>query len=485
MKLLTEMFPHQREAAEKLSRLKVGALYMEMGTGKTRVALELIKRRLDAGKIDRVLWLCPCSAKENLVNDIIKHTGSDGSELIKICGIESLSQSQRLYEEVYRFLQGRKTFLIVDESNLVKNPFAIRSCRIVYAASICTYRLILNGTPISKNEADLFNQWYLLDWRILGYSSYYSFAANHLEFDEKFTHRVRRVLHVDYLTDKIAPYTYEIKKEDCREEGLILPEKIYSRTWFTLTPAQNSHYETVRDAFLELLLEDEDRIGSAAVYRTFTALQQVTSGRRITSSAEDPIVHEPFFASPEENPRIRCLLDAIEDMPGKIIIWTKFRHEAGDVIDILTQRYGEGSAVRFDASVDRRTRAENIEAFRDSARFFVANKQCAGYALNLQFCSNVIYYDNDWDWATRAQSEDRVHRIGQESDVNICDICADRKIDERILECLLKKERLVDSFRAAVKQKNYRQWLEGSDDDTNRAESGGKARRYKRVYRGA
>ena len=34
---------NQKQAFEKFKKLKVGALFMEQGTGKTKVALELIK----------------------------------------------------------------------------------------------------------------------------------------------------------------------------------------------------------------------------------------------------------------------------------------------------------------------------------------------------------------------------------------------------------------------------------------------------------
>ena len=48
MEFITGLFDYQTEAVDKLMRVKVGALYMEMGTGKTRTALELIQRRLKA-----------------------------------------------------------------------------------------------------------------------------------------------------------------------------------------------------------------------------------------------------------------------------------------------------------------------------------------------------------------------------------------------------------------------------------------------------
>ena len=86
--LKTKLLKHQAVGVEKLKRLKVGALYMEMGTGKTRTALELIKLKLDKGKINHIIWLCPCECKINLQRDIEKHCFCDG--VITICGIETL-----------------------------------------------------------------------------------------------------------------------------------------------------------------------------------------------------------------------------------------------------------------------------------------------------------------------------------------------------------------------------------------------------------
>ena len=202
MKLITNLYDHQRKAVEKLERITIGALYMEQGTGKTRTALELIKKRLDAGKVGKVLWLCPCSVKENLRRDLLKHC-SDIS-MITICGIETLSSSIRVNSELLDMVQNNKVYLIVDESNLVKNHRAKRTQNITRLAGYCKYKLILNGTPISKCEKDLFSQWYILDWRILGYKSFWSFAANHLEYDERVPGKINRCLNIDYLVRKIA-----------------------------------------------------------------------------------------------------------------------------------------------------------------------------------------------------------------------------------------------------------------------------------------
>lgn len=94
---------------------------MEQGTGKTRTALELINIRLNKGRIDHVIWLCPCSVKETLRRDIIKHTGDEQSDLITICGIETLSTSIKWNSYLLEIANNKSCYLIVDESSKTKN----------------------------------------------------------------------------------------------------------------------------------------------------------------------------------------------------------------------------------------------------------------------------------------------------------------------------------------------------------------------------
>ena len=73
MYLKNQLYPYQKQAVEKLKKVKVGALFMEQGTGKTITALELIRLRLERKKVNKVIWLCPCSAKSNTKEDLRKH----------------------------------------------------------------------------------------------------------------------------------------------------------------------------------------------------------------------------------------------------------------------------------------------------------------------------------------------------------------------------------------------------------------------------
>jgi SNF2 family DNA or RNA helicase len=457
MILKTELYDHQKKAVEKLINLKVGALYMEMGTGKTRTAMELIKHRLDCGKINKAIWLCPYSVKNNLKEDLLKHT--DNIDFIEIYGIESLSSSLKLNCKLLNIVKDDKVFLIVDESNLVKNHYANRTIAITRLSQYCAYKLILNGTPISKSEKDLYSQWKILDWRILGYQSFWSFAANHLEYDQYKKGRIVRCLNTDYLTKKIAPYSYQIRKSEC----LDLPYKTYSTRYFDMTEDQMQEYENAKMCFLALV----DEFDSAGIYRLFTALQLVVSGNEVFGGYKKPITHKPLFKNIKDNPRIQALTNIIENIDGKIIIWCKFTQEIKDIEKILIEEYGEEQVCTFFGEMNTKKRNLNKEKFKNSARFFIANKTCAGYGLNLQFCSNMIYYSNDFNWATRAQSEDRVHRIGQENNVHIVDLCAYDTIDKRILKSLGNKENLSDSFKSLLDKykdnKKLSDWIDGKE----------------------
>lgn len=153
--------------------------------------------------------------------------------------------------------------MVVDESLLIKNPKAKRTQNIQNLADKCTYKMILNGTPVSRNEADLFSQFYLLDWRILGYKSYWSFAANHLEYNDK--GQLRKVLGVESLTEKINPFVFQVTKSDC----LQFPPKHYETHYFELTSAQWSEYGRVE----EILLTGLDEYKPSTLYRFFSGLQ--------------------------------------------------------------------------------------------------------------------------------------------------------------------------------------------------------------------
>ena len=128
---------------------------------------------------------CPVSVKRTIADEIEKHLPKAVYELMEtsrvnnweadiyIAGLESISQSLSLNFVLLDLVQKRRCFIVVDESSLVKNHMAKRTREIWRLGERAQYKLILSGTPVTNNEQDL-SQWYFLDPRILATSFYSS-----------------------------------------------------------------------------------------------------------------------------------------------------------------------------------------------------------------------------------------------------------------------------------------------------------------------
>lgn len=443
----TELMDHQKAAVDKVAPSKVGALFMEMGTGKSLAAIELVRRK--AAKIDKVIWYTPVSLKENVRGQILKHTDCTDVYVFDdktrpgklprvrwyVIGIESMSSSNRVIAAANELTTDR-TMVILDESSYIKGHDALRTQRITMISERARYRLILTGTPLSQGVVDLYAQMKFLSPKILGYSSFYSFSANHLEYSDKFPGMIVRAHNVPYLAAKIQPYVYQVTKKEC----LDLPAKTYESRYFPMTHQQRVRYNQAKDEILNDITVDE--FDSITIFRLFTALQQITSGfwRRKGEQVEIP------------SWRCDTLIETIEEIAPdeKIIIFAKFHHDITEIKDTLEQNYGQGCVAMFTGQLNVKAREKELERFRNGARFFLATQSCGGHGLTLNESHYVIFYNNAFKYAERLQAEDRCHRIGQEHKVTYIDLICSNSIDERIDKVLNKKGSLVQDFKREV-----------------------------------
>lgn len=451
MNLRTSLFEHQRPAVEKLLPTRVGGLFMDMGTGKTRCAIELIARRL--GRIDRVLWFCPVSLKETIRAEVLKHTDLDDAALcvfdehttqrnmrpealVYVIGLESLGQSDRVTLAANALITDR-SYVVVDESSYIKGHTAKRTQRITAMAERARYRLILTGTPLSQGVVDLFAQMRFLSPAILGYHSFYSFAANHLEYSDKYPGMIVRAHNTAHLASKIAPYVYQVTKEEC----LTLPAKLCDVRYYSLTEEQQAAYWAAKETLLPLVAENP-YLASYAIFQLFTALQEIVSGfwNRVNGLAEYP------------HRRIEMLQDALAAMPAeaKVIIWCRFQYSVRQIVAALTAEYGAAAVAQLHGGIGERERTAEIAQWRRAGRFLVATQATGGHGLTLTEAHYAVFYENGFKYAERVQAEDRIHRIGQAQPCTYVDLVATRSIDERIQRALSDKADVVAAFRQQV-----------------------------------
>lgn len=445
----TNLMSHQRAAVEKVLPSRVGGLFMEMGTGKSLTAIEL--SRLRSAKIDKAVWFCPVTLKETVQHEIRKHTDCEDVYVFDdktrqgqvpivrwyVVGIESMSSSNRVVAAVNSLVTD-KTMVILDESSYIKGHRSRRTERLTFICGRAKYRLILTGTPISQGVVDLFAQMRFLSPKILGYNSFYTFAANHLEYSEKFPGMIVQSHNLPYIAAKIQPYVYQVTKQEC----LDLPPKTYESRYFGMTEEQSYYYGLAKDEILDSI--DIDEFDSIAIFRLFTALQSIVSGFWNWKGKRLEF----------ESKRAEMLVNTVAEIPEteKVIIFAKFQYDIDTIKNVLETEHGPSCAATYTGRLNEAQRHTELQRFRDDARFFLATQSSGGHGLTLNEAHYVIFYNNGFKYSERLQAEDRCHRIGQESKVTYIDIWCDAKIDDRIQTALVKKGSAVRDFRDEVEK---------------------------------
>ena len=465
----TKPYAHQLTALKKSWAQKNYALFMEMGTGKSKVLVDNIAMLYDNGAIRGALIVAPKGVYKNWdqiefpvhLPDHVEHTKVlweanitkkkqteldtlfDGKEELKILimNVEAFSTSKGL-DFAHSFLNiflGR-ALIGIDESTTIKSPTAKRTKNILKIGELAKYRRILTGSPVTKSPLDLFSQCEFLDPWLLGHNSYYSFRARYANmvkrnFGGRSVQLVTSYRRLDELGDKLDDFSYRVLKEDC----LDLPEKVFTKRIVELSKEQKEIYAQLKETALAFT-EDGKVMSTVNVMTQLMRLHQVTCG---TFKADDGTVkHLP-------NNRIQALMDCLEETDGKVIIWATYREDIKKIVESLKKAYGEASTVEYHGGVDATLRQEHIAQFQQEkgpTRYFVGNAQTGGYGITLTAANTVIYFSNSYDLEKRLQSEDRAHRIGQTGSVLYIDLIAEKTIDERIVKALRTKVNIANEI---------------------------------------
>jgi SNF2 family DNA or RNA helicase len=455
-KFKSKPFAHQSKALEMSWDKEVFAYFMEMGTGKSKVLIDNIAMLYNAGKIDSALIIAPKGVYKNWFDSEIPNHMPDyiekkvglwrtdpnakelqplfksGAELhILIMNVEAFSTKKGL-QFAHKFLSCHKTLLGIDESTTIKNPNAKRTKNILSLKPFTKYRRILTGSPVTKSPLDLFSQCQFLDSWLLDQSSYYAFRTRYaicrkINVSGRQVEIVVGYRNLGELSEKLKPFSYRVLKDDC----LDLPPKTYTKRIIELSDDQKKVYKTMKEKAIAFL--NGKMISTATVITQLMRLHQITCGH---FTADDGSVQEI------KNNRIDELMDILEEMEGKAVIWAHYRYDIEKIVEAISKKYGEDSVVTYygDTSTDDRQKAiTKIQDPTSKVRFIVGTPQTGGYGITLTGASTMIYYSNGYDLEKRQQSEARIDRIGQEKPMTYIDIIAEGTVDDKIVQSLRKK----------------------------------------------
>ena len=457
-KFKTKPYAHQMTALEKSWNKETYAYFMEMGTGKTKVLIDNMSMLYDKGKVNgaliiapkgvvgtwytnelpthlpdhienvTVLWQPNITKKQQESLDTLFQEG-EGLHIL-IMNVEAFSTDKgRLFAS--KFMSCHNTLMAIDESTTIKNPSAKRTKNILTLGKEAKYRRIMTGSPVTKNPLDLFSQCYFLDPFLLDFHSYYSFRNRYAEMKTMHAHGrsiqiVSKFRHLGELSESLQSFSYRVLKEDC----LDLPDKIFIKRQITLTPEQRKLYDQMKKQALAIL---EGKVSSTKNSLTqLMRLQQITCGHFTDDTGKtQPIV----------NNRISELMNVLEDVEGKAIIWAHYQYDMKHIMQEIEKVYGPGSMVDYYGLTPKEVRQDHITKFQNDpkCRFFIGTPSTGGYGITLTAANTVIYYSNGYDLEKRLQSEDRAHRMGQKKPVTYVDINAEDTVDEKIVKALRKK----------------------------------------------
>jgi SNF2 family DNA or RNA helicase len=397
------LLDNQTTAKEYLLPYKVGALFMEPGTGKTRVSCELVNTAKD---IDLVAWVGPLQTirpKDGLTS-VVDEINKWGGFNTDVCytGIESIQSSDRIYLNLHnRISKARNPFIIVDESLKIKNADAKRTKRMMELGEMAQYKLVLNGTPLSKSLLDLKPQLDFLSRKILNMSDaeYKNTFCQYTKVTKCFKGRreytkefITGYENIDYLYSLIRHYVFECDLS-------LAVKQYYSGINYTIDDESLEEYNRLKEKYLdnEMLQWKNNNI---------------------------------FLEMTQKMQHSYCCT------PSKF-----------EALDKHFKEYDESRTIIYCKYIASR---EACEKYFKKATVLSYQKESLG--LNLQHLNHTVYFDKIWDLALRTQSGRRTYRTGQEYDCTYTDMTGNVGLESLIDKNIEKKIGMVEYFKGKTKE---------------------------------
>ncbi len=444
----TKAWKHQKQAFWFAKDLRAAMLAMSMGTGKSKVAVDLVVNR----NHKQTLILCPKSVgavwpeqfkfhtpltRDVVCLDLTSEKGTVEKKTIKaneFLQIARIKGQQAIviinYESAWRKPFGewavKQEFdlVILDESHRIKTPgsqvgkFAARLGR------TAKYRLALTGTPMPHSPMDIYSQYKFLDSGIFG-SSFVAFKNRYAVMGGFDKHEVIGWQNEEEMNRKFYSIAYKADKS-----VIELPEYMDIYRKAELTPKAMKVYRELEEIFWADVEKGE--VTAANALTRLLRLQQVTSGYVTTDERDDVEI---------DTSKSELLADIVEDiaMDEPIVVFARFRH------DLRTIKKTLEKAGRSCAELSGST--NELKDWQDGKfNSIVVQIQSGGLGISLVRARYCIYYSLGFSLGEYEQSRARVHRPGQDKEVVYIHLLMKDTIDEKVYGALKKKKDVVRSI---------------------------------------
>jgi SNF2 family DNA or RNA helicase len=277
----TPLLKHQQEGLERVADRPYHAILYQPGLGKTLTVLSIIDARRKKYPAYRVLYVCPNTLIENVMEETALRTDLTcvplrGSRSKRVRLLEAYADIYLINYEATRIvteelISKRFQLVVFDESHSLKNHTAQQSKACFRIAMSCPHRIIMTGTMIHNTPLDAFGQYRCLSPDIFGHS-YYQFRARYAIMGGYLGKQIVKYINMDRFKARVLEHSIIRTKEEC----LDLPPRLYETVRTDLTDLQKKMYQELREQFITFC---EGSIVTAPVILTrLMRFSQITAG---------------------------------------------------------------------------------------------------------------------------------------------------------------------------------------------------------------
>jgi SNF2 family DNA or RNA helicase len=441
-------FAHQKETSSFLSARQRAFCFNEQGTGKTASVIWAADYLMKAGKVKRVLVLCPLSIMDSAwrqdLHTFAKHRSSavaHGNTTQRIQTIRSRSEFVILnYDGLSivkdEIINGGFDLIVVDEANAYKNHETNR-WKVLREVSNHVPRLwMMTGTPAAQSPVDAFGLAKLVNPD--NCPKYFGeYRATVMQKVTKYRWAPRP--NAEKVVHQVLQPAIRFEKKDCLE----LPEVTHVDREAPLTPQQQKYYNILKNRMLMEAAGEEVSAVNAATQ--ISKLLQISGGAVYTDTRE--------VLEFDVSNRLNAVLEVIEEASHKVLVFVPFTH----TIDLLRTRLEKAgiSCAVINGKVPVDHRSEIVRKFQADVnpRVLLIQPKAASHGLTLTAADTIIWYAPTTSVETYLQANARINRAGQKNAMTIVHIKGS-PVEDRLYSMLqgniANHERLIDLYRSIL-----------------------------------
>ena len=412
------------------------ALFLDMGLGKSVIALTAASELIDSLEVERVLVISPKSVAWNTWSEEARKWDHLNHLRLSIV-MGTVKQRERALEAEadiyiinrdnvvwlcnrYRDQPWPFDFVIIDESSSFKNASSKRFKALRRVRPQMRRVLLLTGTPAPNGYIDLWSQIWLLDMGQRLEKTLSSYRAKYFKPGRRsgavIFDWILRIGAKEMISEKLSDICVSMKAEDY----ITVPDIVDAGMTLTF---DDDTFKRYKDFEKEQLLQIDDEMIEALTAAALTnKLLQFTSGAVYDSDKEWHAV---------DDTKTEALADIIENANEPVLVYYNYIHEKERIMDALKQY--RPVAFRGEPGILQKWNEQKI-------RVMIAHPRSVAYGLNMQQGGRIIVWHSlTWDLEIYEQANKRLHRQGQTKPVLLFHLIVRGTMDERVMRALKGK----------------------------------------------